>query len=486
MISLGDMSNFPYNFHNSYPANFPEQEHSEAVLDEATRREIISRATMEHLLSYPASTQAERQFVPNLTHELLLAASLRQQHNLLHQQQHTVHPLFTQRSLALAGGYLGGPSDTHGLLNSQAGPTDSSLLLERYQLMAQSQVSPEASIYDPRLLDHRRLIQQARAGITLDPRLLLLEQRRGASSAGPVSGDAMSSLFAPSFNEALFPLRNSHQEESRLLFARSDPALSIARHMPEVNRHQMASAAVAASALDEHSDFKYDGKELAEKNQETQRRKSFPEKLMELLNMPEVQHIICWLPHGKSFIIVRPKVFASEIMPHYFRQAKYASFTRKLNRWGFRQVTKGPEHGAFQHKLFQRSKPMMCLKMFCGGTAYPKSASKRRATTDKKEKDQATQDQATEDQATEDKSNGESDDEESQETSLAGKDKSEDVKVDSCFESKEKNFHSPESERKDIKKSSNLTKSDSSPSPPSSSKTHIPDPQRKTLFGRGA
>lgn len=62
--------------------------------------------------------------------------------------------------------------------------------------------------------------------------------------------------------------------------------------------------------------------------------KIFPQKLMEILSNPDNQEAICWLPHGKAFIIRNRSLFAEKIMPRYFsRKAKYSSFTRKLNRW---------------------------------------------------------------------------------------------------------------------------------------------------------
>ena len=38
---------------------------------------------------------------------------------------------------------------------------------------------------------------------------------------------------------------------------------------------------------------------------------------------------------------------------------------RKLNRWGFRQASRGPEAGAFCHDLFQRDAPELCRGMVC-------------------------------------------------------------------------------------------------------------------------
>jgi len=40
-----------------------------------------------------------------------------------------------------------------------------------------------------------------------------------------------------------------------------------------------------------------------------------------------------------------------KVMPMYFKQSKYTSFTRKLKRWGFTRVTTGAEQGAYYHKV---------------------------------------------------------------------------------------------------------------------------------------
>lgn len=96
----------------------------------------------------------------------------------------------------------------------------------------------------------------------------------------------------------------------------------------------------------------------------------FPQRLMEILKGP-YSDVISWLPHGRSFIIIRPDVFSEEVLPQFFpttdsrSSTKYSSFTRKLNRWGFRQATRGPDTGAFHHPFFRRDEPDLCLDMTC-------------------------------------------------------------------------------------------------------------------------
>jgi HSF-type DNA-binding len=89
-------------------------------------------------------------------------------------------------------------------------------------------------------------------------------------------------------------------------------------------------------------------------------------QLMEILDNKAYSDIISWLPHGRGFIIFRKKSFEQTILPKYFnKQSKYSSFTRKLNRWGFVRVTRGPETGAYYHANFKRGDHRSCVQMSC-------------------------------------------------------------------------------------------------------------------------
>jgi len=74
-------------------------------------------------------------------------------------------------------------------------------------------------------------------------------------------------------------------------------------------------------------------------------------QLMNLLSCDDKVEIITWLPHGKSFIFLDQKRFVEEVMPMHFGKCKFASFSRKLYRWGFRQITKGPDAGSYFHTV---------------------------------------------------------------------------------------------------------------------------------------
>lgn len=91
---------------------------------------------------------------------------------------------------------------------------------------------------------------------------------------------------------------------------------------------------------------------------------TFPQKLMSVLDTEQFSDIITWLPHGKGFIILQKKKFASDVMPIYFKHSKFTSFTRKLNRWGFTRVSRGPETGSYYHKV--SASKLMSLNFFIG------------------------------------------------------------------------------------------------------------------------
>jgi hypothetical protein len=92
----------------------------------------------------------------------------------------------------------------------------------------------------------------------------------------------------------------------------------------------------------------------------------FPIKLHTLLEVIEndgYSHIISWQPHGRCFVIHKPKEFSEHIMPLYFKQSKLPSFQRQLNLYGFQRLTKGPDKGGYYHELFLRGKIFLAERM---------------------------------------------------------------------------------------------------------------------------
>lgn len=121
---------------------------------------------------------------------------------------------------------------------------------------------------------------------------------------------------------------------------------------------------------------------------------AFPDKLHEMLCQESsddpASAIVSWLPHGRAFIVRKPKEFTTEIMPkyvnaeirlvllrkpprflpifslfpcRYFRQTKLTSFQRQLNLYGFRRITQGADSGAYYHSLFLQGRPSLSQRM---------------------------------------------------------------------------------------------------------------------------
>jgi len=91
--------------------------------------------------------------------------------------------------------------------------------------------------------------------------------------------------------------------------------------------------------------------------------KPFPEKLMEVLDRGDMDNIITWLPHGRAFIVRHTQQLKEVVLPRFFKQSKFMSFTRQLNLWGFKRITKGRDSGAYYHELFLRSRPRLSMLM---------------------------------------------------------------------------------------------------------------------------
>jgi hypothetical protein len=67
------------------------------------------------------------------------------------------------------------------------------------------------------------------------------------------------------------------------------------------------------------------------------------------------EHIVSWQPHGRCFVVHKPKEFV-ELLPSYFKLSKLASFQRQLNLYGFQRLTRGRDRGGYYHELFLKGK----------------------------------------------------------------------------------------------------------------------------------
>jgi hypothetical protein len=92
----------------------------------------------------------------------------------------------------------------------------------------------------------------------------------------------------------------------------------------------------------------------------------FPVKLHSMLDAIErdgYAHVVSWQPHGRCFVVHKPKEFVNHIMPKYFKQSKMASFQRQLNLYGFSRLTSGLDKGGYYHELFLRGKVSLAYKI---------------------------------------------------------------------------------------------------------------------------
>lgn len=100
-------------------------------------------------------------------------------------------------------------------------------------------------------------------------------------------------------------------------------------------------------------------------------QRTFAQKLFDILEHGWHADIITWLAGGKAFMIVDRERFCSEVLPLHFKQSKFTSFTRKLSRWQFIRIRRGPSAGGYAHKLFSRGNRPLCRLMKCNGGGEP-------------------------------------------------------------------------------------------------------------------
>lgn len=72
---------------------------------------------------------------------------------------------------------------------------------------------------------------------------------------------------------------------------------------------------------------------------------SFPLKLVKVLSMKTYSGVVEWTPSGKAFKILDTDRFESEVMATHFKSSKFSSFLRKLRRWGYVRLYRGPDSG---------------------------------------------------------------------------------------------------------------------------------------------
>lgn len=170
---------------------------------------------------------------------------------------------------------------------------------------------------------------------------------------------------------------------------------SMGQLMMNMNQVGQLNVAAASSMMDPSSAGGLaDMNPLAipSKRAKNRHKLTFAQKLMHILSLKETQNAIRWMPNGCAFCIVDSQELVDTVLPKFFKEAKYSSFTRKLNRWGFKHFTLpasepsgDKEMSIYTHQQFLRDNPALC-EMMDGGH-------RRRSSIKESQKQQDTQDQ---------------------------------------------------------------------------------------------
>jgi hypothetical protein len=122
-----------------------------------------------------------------------------------------------------------------------------------------------------------------------------------------------------------------------------EAATALAKLTQSDSFEEAGTATAAAKPEEEAGAFVVSDEEGRKKSASSRstnsKRVIFPQQLLSILSDKSLSDVVTWLPHGRSFVIIRPDVFTEEVLPKYLPPVdaragtKYPSFTRKLNRW---------------------------------------------------------------------------------------------------------------------------------------------------------
>lgn len=152
----------------------------------------------------------------------------------------------------------------------------------------------------------------------------------------------------------------------------NDATLPSSSQLAQEPEQQTVSADISSKEESETTkkDKLKQGKRFIPEHKKPDAALTFPEKLMNLMKFAEKQDTetfcVAWLADGKSFVVRNPEEFIRKVLPKFFKATKFSSFTRKLYRWGFRQVNRGigPDDPIiFGNEFFQRDNLELMAKM---------------------------------------------------------------------------------------------------------------------------
>jgi hypothetical protein len=79
---------------------------------------------------------------------------------------------------------------------------------------------------------------------------------------------------------------------------------------------------------------------------------TFSQRMYHILSQEEYKKWIGWLPHGRAFQILVPKLLEQgQILQKYFGHGRYSSFLRQLSNHGFKHISNGPDRNSYYHEV---------------------------------------------------------------------------------------------------------------------------------------
>lgn len=150
-------------------------------------------------------------------------------------------------------------------------------------------------------------------------------------------------------------------------------------HKPSHPFHSQSSSNISESSRDIGKVSKEQVKEAIiekmntyfESKYNTQVSNKFPQKLFYIVDSGEYSHLIQWNDDGDAFQIKNLNGFVKGVLLQLFKQTKFESFHRKLNRWRFSKVRR--QRASWRHPFFQKGRLDLCTRIK-EGSAWSSSA----------------------------------------------------------------------------------------------------------------
>jgi HSF-type DNA-binding len=83
----------------------------------------------------------------------------------------------------------------------------------------------------------------------------------------------------------------------------------------------------------------------------------FLQKTYEMLQEPNIAHIVSWSDDGASFVIKNSLEFSEQVLPAYFKHQKFSSFIRQLNMYDFHKLRGEASDHIYKHSFFMAGRP---------------------------------------------------------------------------------------------------------------------------------